>query len=242
MDWMMMKLMKTALIAATLAVTFGVAAQEATIRKNLGERIPQLAKIDEVSKSPMTGLYEIRVNGTEIFYTDAEGNFLVQGSLIDTKQRRNLTGEPVDKLTAISFDALPFKDAFTIVRGNGKRKMAVFEDPNCGYCKRFERDLQGVDNVTIHMFLYPILSADSAEKSKHIWCAKDKGKAWQDWMIRDQLPKVASCDSAAVARNVEVGRKYKITGTPTLIFANGTRVPGAVGAADVEKYLTTAKN
>ena len=99
--------------------------------------------------------------------------------------------------------------AFTIVRGNGKRKLAVFEDPNCGYCKRFERDLQKVDNVTIHMFLYPILSADSTEKSKHIWCAKDKAKAWQDWMVRDQLPTVASCDTAAIARNVEIGASTK---------------------------------
>jgi len=237
-----MKLMKTALIAATLAVTFGVAAQEATIRKNLGERIPQLKKIDEITKSPIPGLYEIRVNDTEIFYTDAEGNYLVQGNLIDTKQRRNLTEERVDKLTAISFDSLPFKDAFTIVRGNGKRRLAVFEDPNCGYCKRFERDLQKVDNVTISMFLYPILSADSSEKSKHIWCAKDKGKAWQDWMVRDKPAAVASCDTAAIERNVELGRKYKITGTPTLVFADGTRVPGAIGAAEVEKHLTAAKN
>lgn len=237
-----MKLIKTALIAATLAATFGVAAQEATIRKNLGERIPQLKKIDEITKSPMPGLYEVRVNDTEIFYTDAEGNYLVQGNLIDTKQRRNLTEERVDKLTAISFDALPVKDAFTIVRGNGKRKLAVFEDPNCGYCKRFERDLQKVDNVTIHMFLYPILSADSSEKSKHIWCAKDKGKAWQDWMVRDKPAAVASCDSAAIERNVELGRKYKITGTPTLVFVDGTRVPGAIGAAEVEKHLTAAKN
>ena len=237
-----MKLMKTALIAATLAVTFGVAAQEATIRKNLGERIPQLKKIDEITKSPIPGLYEIRVNDTEIFYTDAEGNYLVQGNLIDTKQRRNLTEERMDKLTAISFDSLPFKDAFTIVRGNGKRRLAVFEDPNCGYCKRFERDLQKVDNVTISMFLYPILSADSSEKSKHIWCAKDKGKAWQDWMVRDKPPAVASCDTAAIERNVELGRKYKITGTPTLVFADGTRVPGAIGAAEVEKHLTAAKN
>lgn len=237
-----MKLIKTVLIAATLLASLCASAQEAVIRKNLLERLPQLQKIDEITKGPMPGLFEVRVNDTDIFYTDAEGNFLLQGSLIDTKQRRNLTEERVDKLTAISFEALPFKDAFTIVRGNGKRKLAVFEDPNCTYCKRFERDLQKVDNITVHLFLYPILSADSTEKSKHIWCAKDKGKAWQDWMIRDQLPKVASCDSAAVARNVEVGRKYKITGTPTLIFANGTRVPGAVGAADVEKYLTTAKN
>jgi thiol:disulfide interchange protein DsbC len=242
MDWMMMKLMKTALIAATLAVTFGVAAQEATIRKNLGERIPQLKKIDEITKSPIPGLYEIRVNDTEIFYTDAEGNYLVQGNLIDTKQRRNLTEERVDKLTAISFDSLPFKDAFTIVRGNGKRKLAVFEDPNCGYCKRFEHELQKVDNVTIHMFLYPILSADSIEKSRHIWCAKDKGKTWQDWMVRDKPAAVASCDTAAIERNVELGRKYKITGTPTLIFVDGTKVPGAISAAEVEKHLTAAKN
>jgi thiol:disulfide interchange protein DsbC len=239
---MMMNLMKTALLAATLVAAFSVSAQEATIRKNLGERIPQLKKIDEVTKSPMPGLFEIRVNGTDIFYTDAEGNFLVQGNLIDTKQRRNLTEERIDKLTAISFDSLPIKDAFTIVRGNGKRKLAVFEDPNCGYCKRFEHDLQKVDNVTIHMFLYPILSADSAEKSKHIWCAKDKAKSWQDWMVRDQLPKTASCDSAAIERNVELGRKYKITGTPTLVFVDGTRVPGAISTAQVEKYLTDAKN
>ncbi len=241
-EWTMMKLLKTALITAAMAATLSAVAQDAIIRKNLGERIPQLQKIDEITKSPMAGLYEIRVNGTEIFYTDAEGNFLLQGSLIDTKQHRNLTEERVDKLTAISFDSLPVKDAFTIVRGNGKRKLAVFEDPNCGYCKRFERDMQKVDNVTIHMFLYPILSADSSDKSKHIWCAKDKGKAWQDWMVRDQLPTAASCDTAAIARNLELGRKYKITGTPTLVFSDGTRVPGAISTAQVEKYLTDAKN
>ena len=237
-----MKLLKTSLIAAALAVTFGVHAQETTIRKNLGERIPQLQKIDEVTKSPMAGLFEIRVNGTEIYYTDAEGNFLIQGSLIDTKQQRNLTEERVDKLMAVNFDALPLKDAFTIVRGNGKRKLAVFEDPNCGYCKKFERDLQKVDNVTIHMFLYPILGAESMEKSKNIWCTKDKTKAWQDWMVRDQLPATGSCDVAAITRNVELGRKYKITGTPTLIFMDGSRVPGAIGAAEVEKHLSAAKS
>ncbi len=242
-DWIKMKLFKTTLMAAALAATLSATAQEATIRKNLGERIPQLQKIDEISKSPMPGLYEIRINGTEIYYTDAEGNYLVQGNLIDTKQRRNLTEERVDKLTAINFDSLPLKDAFTIVRGNGKRKLAVFEDPNCGYCKRFEKDLEKVNNVTIHTFLYPILSPDSNEKSKAIWCAKDKTKAWQDWMLRDLLPSPASCDSAAIARNVELGRKYKITGTPTLVFADGSRVPGAISAAEIEKHLTTtAKN
>ena len=232
-----MKTLPTTLIAAALLLASTAWSQEATIRKNLAERIPQLANIDEVSKSPLPGLFEVRVNGTEIYYTDAEGNYLVQGNLIDTKQKRNLTEERIDKLTAIAFDALPVKDAFTLVRGNGKRKLAVFEDPNCGYCKRFEKDLQKINNVTIHYFLYPILSADSTEKSKNIWCAKDKTKAWQDWMVRDVTPPAANCDATAITRNVELGRKYKITGTPTLVFADGSRVPGAIGADQVEKRL-----
>jgi thiol:disulfide interchange protein DsbC len=233
--------LKAAVTALAFTACLGVMAQEATIRKNLAERLPQLPKIDEVKPTILPGLFEVRFNGTEIMYSDAEGNFVIQGSIIDVKQRRNLTEERIDKLTAVDFDALPLKDAFTVVRGNGKRKVAVFEDPNCGYCKRFERDLQKVDNITVYMFLYPILSPDSVEKSKNIWCAKDKTKAWTDWMVRDQLPGVASCDSAVLARNTEFGKKYKITGTPTLIFADGSRVPGAINTQQIEKYLADAK-
>ena len=235
------KTIKLIALCAVFMPATALFAQENTIRKNLGERLPNLPKIDEVSKSPMTGLFEIRVNGSDIFYTDAEGNFLIQGSLIDTKNRRNLTEERVEKLSAVDFDALPLKDAFTIVRGNGKRKVAVFEDPNCGYCKRFERDLQKVDNVTIHMFLYPILGADSVTKSQNIWCSKDKTKAFLDWMVKDATPAAAACDASALQRNVEFGKKYRITGTPTLIFADGNRVPGAIPAAQVEKFLAEAR-
>lgn len=215
--------------------------QEAAIRKNLADRLPAFSKIDEVSKTPMNGLYEVRVNDSDIFYTDAEGNFLLQGHLIDTKAKRNLTEERVDKLSAIDFGALPVKDAFVVVRGNGKRKMAVFEDPNCGYCKRFERDMQKVSDVTIYMFLYPILSPDSTDKSKNIWCSKDKAKAWTDLMVRDQPVPKASCDTAALERNIEFGKKHKITGTPTLFFADGSRVPGAINSQQVEKFLADAK-
>jgi thiol:disulfide interchange protein DsbC len=212
------------------------------IRKNLPARLPQFKQIDEVRKAEIPGLYEVRVDGTEIFYTDAKADFLIEGSLIDTRSKRNLTEERVEKLTAIKFESLPLKDAFAVVRGNGERKLAVFEDPNCGYCKRFERDLQKVDNVTIYMFLYPILGADSVEKSKAIWCAKDRGTAWLDWMLREQLPSSASggCDATALSRNVELGRKYKINGTPTLLFTNGSRVPGAVDAKKVEQMLAQA--
>ncbi|MEO8021198.1 DsbC family protein [Polaromonas sp.] len=236
-----MTLFKSILAGALLAISLGATAQEAAIRKALTERLPNLPKIDEIKQAPMAGLYEVRVNGSEIFYTDAEGNYLIQGHLIDTKARRNLTEERVDKLNAVAFDALPLKDAFTIVRGNGKRKMAVFEDPNCGYCKRFERDMQKVSDVTVYMFLYPILSADSGEKSKNIWCAKDKAKVWQDLMVRDQPVASASCDVSAMERNIEFGKKYRITGTPTVIFADGSRVPGAISAREVEKHLAEAK-
>ena len=237
-----MKSLKSLTLLGLLACSLGSAfAQEAAIRKNLAERLPAFSKIDEVSKTPMNGLYEIRVNDSDIFYTDAEGNFLLQGQLIDTRAKRNLTEERVEKLSAIDFEALPFKDAFTVVRGNGKRRMAVFEDPNCGYCKRFERDLQKVSDVTIHMFLFPILSADSSDKAKNIWCAKDKAKAWTDLMVRDQPASKASCDTAVLERNLDFGRKHKITGTPTIFFADGSRVPGAINAQQVEKLLTTAK-
>jgi thiol:disulfide interchange protein DsbC len=153
----------------------------------------------------------------------------------------DLTEQRVEKLSAIAFKDLPLKDAFTIVRGNGKRKMAVFSDPNCGFCKRFERDLMKVDNVTVHLFLYPVLGADSTEKSRNVWCAKDKAKTYIDWMVNNVTPPAASCDAAAVARNVEFGKKARITGTPTIVFADGSRVPGAIDSARVEKFLTDAK-
>lgn len=235
-----MKLAAACLLAiASLSPALSAHAQDASLKKTLTERIPQFEKIDEVRPTPMPGLFEVRV-GTDLFYTDAKGNYLIQGELIDTKARRNLTEDRMDQLTAIDFKQLPLKDAITIVHGKGERKLAVFEDPNCGYCKRFEKDLQNVDNVTIHLFLYPILSPDSAEKSRNIWCAKEPAKAWQDHMLRDKAPAAAQCDPAALQRNLAFGRKYKITGTPTLIFANNVRVPGAISAQEVEKNLTAA--
>ena len=214
--------------------------QEMLIRKNLAERIPQLPKIEEVTRTPMTGLYEIRLSTNEIYYSDADGNYLINGQLIDTRNRRNLTEEREAKLGAIDFGALPLKDAITIVRGNGKRRLAVFEDPNCGFCKRFERDLAKVDNVTIYLFLYPVLGQNSVDKARAIWCAKDQATAWTNTLLNDQPPSSATCNTATVDRNLEFGRKYKITGTPTLIAQDGTRVPGAIATPEIEKLLASA--
>jgi thiol:disulfide interchange protein DsbC len=240
-----MTLVRNLLLAAcTLGAVVAATAGEAEIRKNLPARIPQFPPIDEVSKAPIPGLYEVRVNGAQIFYTDEQGNYLIQGNLIDVKSRKNLTEERVEKLSAVAFDQLPLKDSIKIVRGNGKRKLAVFEDPNCGYCKRFEKDMKTVDNVTVYLFLYPVLGPDSNVKSRDIWCSKDKGKAWSDWMEASTRPTTApsSCDVTALQRNVDFGRKYNITGTPTLIFSDGTRTPGAIPAEQVEKQLAASSS
>lgn len=228
--------------AALLILMAGAAlADEAAIRKNLTERLPNLPKIDEVSKTPIPGLYEVRL-GTDIVYSDENGNHLVQGAIIDTRSRTDLTQARVDKLTAIDFASLPLKNAVTIKQGSGARKVAVFADPNCGYCKRLERDLLALKDVTIHNFIYPILGPDSNAKSKDIWCAKDPGKAWRAWMVDGQLPSkaAASCDTAAIDQNVELGRKYKVQGTPAVVFEDGTRAPGAIPAAQIESRMLAA--
>jgi thiol:disulfide interchange protein DsbC len=237
-----MKTFKYALPALGLALSFAAAADEATIRKNLAQRLPEFPKIDEVSKTPIPGIWEVRV-GYEVLYTDAEGSHLIQGELIDTRTKFNLTRQRIDKLTAIAFDQLPLKDAIVVKQGNGSRRLAVFADPNCGYCKRLERDLVELKDVTIYNFLYPVLGVDSEAKSRSIWCSKDALKVWRDWMLEGVTPprEMSSCDDAAVKRNVAFGQKYRISGTPALFFENGQRVPGAIGAAELGKRLDEAK-
>ncbi len=236
-------------LLAAAALTAGLAAgsafaDEAAIRKALVERLPNLPKIDEVSKSPISGLYEVRYGGSEILYSDEKGDHILTGSMVETKTRTDLTEARVDKLTAIDFDKLPIKDAVLIKQGAGTRKMAVFVDPNCGYCKRFERDLAAVKDVTVYTFLIPILGPDSGVKSRDIWCAKDAAAAWRAWMLDGVVPGKsntdAKCDTSAIDRNVAFAQKYKINGTPAVFFADGTRKPGAIPGAMVEKLLLAA--
>ena len=233
------------LLAATavtsLAVLLPAQAGEVEIRKNLEDSNPQFLGINEITKTPMPGIYEVRMGGAQIFYTDANGGYLIQGSMLDVKAGKNITQERIDKLTAVDFDKLPLKDAFKIVRGNGKRQLAIFEDPNCGYCKQFEQNMLSVDNVTVYMFLYPILGADSTLKARNIWCASDRVKAWNDWMLNNVQAPVKECDATPLERNRAYGQKYNITGTPTLIFTDGTRAPGAIPAAQVEQRLASIK-
>ncbi len=230
----------SALVLAACITPF-VHADEAAIRKNIGERIPQFPKIDEITKTAIPGLYELRI-GTDLYYSDEQGNYLIEGQLVDTKSRVNLTEERIAKLTAIDFKTLPLKDAMVWKQGTGERKLVVFADPNCGYCKKFERDLQNVKDITVYTFLYPILGGDSPEKAKQIWCAKDNIKTWRDWMIKGTpIGESPACDTSALERNLALGRKHRVTGTPGLVYEDGRIQPGAVGAEAIERQLVASR-
>ena len=213
-------------------------ANEAAIRKAFAERMPNAPKIDEVRPSAMPGLWEVRI-GNEIRYTDAGANFLIEGELFDLKAKKNLTEERVTQLNRIDFASLPFKDAVMWKNGSGKRRIAVFADPNCGYCKRFEKGLQELKDVTVYTFLIPILGGDSPEKTRAIWCSKDSANAWLSWMLKGEQPAKApaSCDDAAIERNLALSRKIHVNGTPAILLEDGNRIPGAVGPVELEKRL-----
>lgn len=231
---------RTLLLA--LAVLGGTAfAQEATIRKNLTQRLPSLPAIDSVTPTPMKGLFEVRINGTELMYSDANGDFvLLQGELFDTRQRVNLTEARMNQLTGIAFKDMPLKDAVVTVRGNGSRKIAVFSDPNCGFCKRLERDLLKINNVTVYTFVVAMLGPDSQTKARNIWCAAKPAEAYNDWMLDGQTPPTQNCDTAALTRNLAFAQKHRINGTPTSFLADGTRIAGADIKA-IERGLAAQK-
>lgn len=229
-------------LSLAFALPLSASANEAVIRKSLSERLGTKLKIDEVRPAAMPGLWEVRI-GTEIRYTDATGSYLIEGELIDLKANRNLTEERITQLTAVEFAALPLKDAIVWKQGSGKRKIAIFADPNCGYCKRFERSLQDVKDITVYTFILPILGGDSPEKSKAIWCAKDATTAWRNWMLDGTPPPrlLGACDDAAIERNIAFSRKHRVMGTPAIFFEDGSRAPGALSAEQLERRLQTTK-
>lgn len=234
--------MKNWLLAAVLAVlsVVGVAhgqpskaggAVEDGIRVRIEQRFN--AKPDTVTRMPF-GLWEV-VIGTEVFYVDQEVNYAFVGRVLDAKTRDDLTAKKRDELLRVDFKSLPFDQAVKIVRGDGSRRLVTFEDPNCGYCKKLYRDIAGLKNVTIYTFLYPILSQDSFEKSRAIWCAKDRAKAWDELMLNGKAPPAAAADCKhPLEQNMELGRKLEVTGTPTIVFADGRRMPGAVPLERIE--------
>jgi thiol:disulfide interchange protein DsbC len=228
---------------AAWALLFAAAAgaDEAAIRKNLAERLPNFPPIDEITRTPIPGIYELRI-GADVLYTDEQGQYVIQGSVIDTKSRLNLTEARIAKLTQIDFAALPLKDAILIKQGSGARKLVVFGDPNCGYCKKLERDLLALKDVSIYTFLFPILGPDSNVKARDIWCSREPAKVWRGWMVDGATPPKAmgSCDTSALDRNIALGNRNRVTGTPAVVFEDGSRSPGALPADQLESRLVAA--
>lgn len=223
-----MKIIKL-LLSLFVAQAFLAHADVESIKKDVEKKFPEV-KVERVTKTTYGGLYEVFA-GSEIFYTDENVSFVMvvgdRGGLVDAQTRNNVTEMRLQKLTAIKFDELPFDQAIKLVRGNGSRRLAIFEDPNCGYCKRFEQDLNKLENITAYIFPYAILADDSVTKSKSIWCSTDRLKAWQDQLMREKAPTAKpTCDNP-VEKNFALGQKLRISGTPLTFFEDGERMSGA---------------
>jgi len=233
--------MKQHLAIAALALTFSVSAMagEAEIRKAIVDFVGQDA-IESVTRTKYGNLYEVVLDNGDLVYTDDKGSFLIDGQLIDLKRKANITRERLNVINRVNIKDLPLDQAIKTVRGNGKRTLVTFEDPNCGYCKRFVTEAAQLKDVTIYTFLYPILSPDSSEKSKAIWCSKDRSAAWQSWMVEGKPAKAEEC-SDPLAKNLELGHKLRINGTPTLFLADGSRIGGFKPRAELEEAMNAVE-
>ena len=236
------KLFSIIALAFSLTLLAGTAnaQSEQQVRTELQKKIGANAKIKSVSPSPIPGVFEVLV-GNDVFYTDANSKYLIQGEIIEIATGKNITEQKQADLNRIKWSELNPSNALKAVRGNGSRQLAIFSDPNCGYCKRLEKSLQQLDNVTIYTYLIPILSPDSAQKSKQIWCSADPQKTYIDWMINGIAPSGKSECSTPLDKNMAFAKTYGITGTPTIFFTDGSRFPGAVQITDIEKKFNSLK-
>ncbi|HRD35331.1 MAG TPA: DsbC family protein [Rhodocyclaceae bacterium] len=224
------------LLVALCAGASAVQADEAVVKKGM-EAFVGAPAVEVVKKTDYAGVYEVLLKSGELVYTNENVDFIIDGRIIDTKSRTDITETRLNQLSAIDFSTLALDQAIKQVRGDGARVIATFEDPNCGYCKRLGKELAQMDNVTIYTFLLPILSEDSTKKSHNIWCAEDQVKAWNDWILDGVVPKAAKCDTAAVEKNVAFAQSHRIKGTPTIFLADGRRLGGYLPLAQLEQAL-----
>lgn len=223
-------------VALGLAAAGVAQANEGDVRKGM-EAFVGSAVVESVRPSGYGGLFEVVLKNGRLIYTDAKVSFIIDGSLIDTAARKDVTEERLNQLSAIDFSKLPLDQAVKVVKGKGTRVMVTFEDPNCGFCKKLGKEIAQMDDVTVYTFLYPILGENSATKSGNIWCAKDRAKVWTDWVVNGKEPPAAKCDTAVIERNVELGQRLRVNGTPAIFFADGSRIGGYAPMAELEKAL-----
>jgi thiol:disulfide interchange protein DsbC len=221
--------------AAPAADTLKLAALTSTLK----QKYPQTT-FSSVSETKLPGIYEV-VMGRNLAYVEETGRYFLFGHLFDMYTQTDLTESRQpgrQERKKIDFDALPFSDAIVTVRGKGSRKMAIFSDPDCPYCKELENNLATIEDVTLYTFLFPLeeLHPQAKARSVGVWCAADRAKAWEDLVRKGQEPAAALC-AHPVERNVALGASLGITGTPTIILENGAFIPGALPAAQLERLL-----
>lgn len=232
------------ILGLMLGLAWPVLASDRQIRQAIQTLAPG-AKITQINNTGLKGIREVVIEGEQgpmVVYTDNAGRFILVGDMLDVQTRRNLTKERMDKLTEVKWDSLPLHNAIKVVRGNGQRKLAVFSDPDCGFCKRAEVEFAKLDNVTIYVFLFPLaMHPDAPRKSRLVWCSKDRDQAWLDLMLRGRLPEGRSnCDNP-VDENLALGARLRVDGTPAMFLPNGRRVPGFMPAARLEPLLDASQ-
>ena len=232
--------MKRILLIVLASLSLAAFAGEAEIRQMVEGKLS--VKVQSVQPTPLPGIFEVQFTtreGPQIIYTDAQGTYIVTGSLIEAKSGRDLTEEKLTRLSAINFDSLPLDLAVKIQRGNGKRVLAMFTDPYCPFCRRFEKALLQIDDITVYVFMFPVIRPEFADHSRAVWCSKDRVRAWLD-LAAAEKPKIPSASPTCanpVDKILEFGRSLNVTGTPTLYFSNGERVAGGMQLADLRTKL-----
>lgn len=216
---------------------YNASANDGDLAQKIKETYPEIT-ISSIQKTDFNNLYEVLI-GDQIIYTDKDFSFLIIGKVVDPTTRKDLTQARVDELTKIEFDNLPFEKAIKIVKGNGDRMLAIFSDVDCPFCKKLEREtLNNLTNATIFIFLYPLdIHPNAKPKSAKIWCADNQQKAWLDFMIENKLAQNDGNCQTPIQETLDLGRSLGISATPTIVLANGKRIPGAVSYEELEKFL-----
>lgn len=215
-------------------------AQQKTLQQKLSQRLPSLPPIESIRVTPMNGLFELKV-GNSVIYTDATGEYIIEGHILETRSQRDLTAERLEEINRVAFNNFPFQDAIVWKNGTGKRRLVVFADPNCKYCKHLEQELQKVKDVTVYTLLLPILGADSQAKAENIWCLKDRTAAWRDWMLENKAPaRLFGQCATPLQRNLQLAQRLSVNGTPAMFFEDGSRLAAAASLATIEQRLDQA--
>lgn len=229
--------------SALMMIATAASADEAAVRAAARSLAPDVS-VASIRHTPVAGMSEVVLNGPQgpmLVYINDKGTYAFAGELIDILKERNLTEERIDELNRVKFDSLPLDKAVKVVRGNGKRQLAIFSDPDCPFCRRLEKELAKVDDVTVYSFLYPIAHPAAIPKAKRIWCAADRAQAWNDYMQKGDLPSNKGDCANPLDAIMALGQKMRVNGTPTLIFGNGQRVPGFIPANRIEALLQASE-